>query len=239
MVALIDWDNLDDRDRRQGPRYVADKLWTTLVALVPALLQDVQNFDVRLYGGWYGWNGPRNITPMATQLTAAVQTDFPFILRDPSTRQSVKISGELAHSLLRLPKQVLPHTFRQRQGSPKLSCVDPLRLGCTVSSCPMANIHQFFTLRKCPETSCIRSIDQFLSRAEQKLVDTMLVADLIHLVSAGETSLTVVSSDDDLWPGMLMAMSQGAHVVHVCTKHASNDGLYRGAFRTLYTQGKL
>ena len=41
MVALIDWDNLDDRERRQGARYVADKLWTTLGCLVPALLQGV------------------------------------------------------------------------------------------------------------------------------------------------------------------------------------------------------
>src|SRR5579871_2804902 len=112
MVALIDWDNLDDRDRRQGPRYVADKLWTTLGGLTPTLLQGVQQFTVRLYGGWYGWNGARNITPMATQLEAVVQTDFPFIWRDPSTGQAIKISGELAHSLLRLPRQLLPHTLR-------------------------------------------------------------------------------------------------------------------------------
>ncbi len=239
MVALIDWDNLDDLDRRQGPRYVADKLWTTLGALVPGLLQGVQHFNVRLYGGWYGWNGARNITPMATQLTAQVQNDFPFILRDPSSSQTTKISGELAHALLRLPKQVLPHTFRQRQGSPRMSCGDPSKFGCTTPNCPMSVVHQFFALRKCPETSCTRSIDQLLTRAEQKLVDTMLVADLIHLASSGETSLSVVSSDDDLWPGMLMAMSHGAKVVHVCTKHASDHRLYRGAFQAQYIQGRL
>jgi hypothetical protein len=239
MVALIDWDNLDDRERRQGARYVADKLWTTLGCLVPALLQGVQNFDVRLYGGWYGWNGARNITPLATQLAADVQNDFPFILRDSSGSQSVKISGELAHSLLRLPKQVLPHTFRQRQGSPRLSCGDPSKFGCTQPSCPMVVVHQFFSLRKCPESSCTRTIDQLLTRAEQKLVDTMLVADLIHLASSGETCLAVVSSDDDMWPGMLMAMSHGAHVVHVCTKHLSSRRLYEGAFQKQYTQGML
>ena len=165
MVALIDWDNLEDNDRRQGPRYVADKLWTTLGALVPRLVQGVQDFNVRLYGGWYGWNGFRNITPMATQLTADVQNDFPFILRDPISTQTIKISGELAHSLLRLPRQVLPHTFRQRQGSPRLSCGDPQRFGCAVPNCPMAIVHQFFALRKCPETSCTRTIDQLLTRA--------------------------------------------------------------------------
>lgn len=239
MIALIDWDNLDDLDRRNGPRYVADKLWTTLSALVPGLLQGAHNFDVRLYGGWYGWNGVRNVTPMATQLMVQVQNDFPFFLKDPSGNHPVKISGELAHSLIRLPKQVLPHTFRQRQGSPRLTCGDPSKFGCTTPNCPMAVVHQFFTLRKCPETSCIRSLDQLLTRAEQKLVDTMLVADLIHLTSSGEKSVTVVSSDDDLWPGMLTAMSHGAQVVHVCTKHLSNHRLYQGTFRTQYTQGKL
>jgi len=239
MVALIDWDNLEDHDRRQGPRYVADKLWTTLGVLAPRLVQGVQDFNVRLYGGWYGWNGARNITPMATQLTSAVQNDFPFILRDPSNTQTIKISGELAHSLLRLPRQLLPHTFRQRQGSPRLSCDDPARFGCAVPNCPMVVVHQFFDLRKCPETSCVRTIDQLLTRAEQKLVDTMLVADLIHLASSGETSMVVVSSDDDLWPGMLMAMSQGVHVGHVCTKHFSNHRLYGGSFRNQYIQGKL
>jgi hypothetical protein len=95
MVALIDWDNLDDRERRQGARYLADKLWTTLGGLVPALLQGVQNFDIRLYGGWYGWNGARNITPLATQLAADVQNDFPFILRDSSDSQSVRVAPAL------------------------------------------------------------------------------------------------------------------------------------------------
>ena len=172
-------------------------------------------------------------------LTAQVQNDFPFILRDVSSGQNIKISGELAHALLRLPKHVLPHTFRQRQGSPRLTCGDPSKFGCTSPNCPMAIVHQFFALRKCPETSCTRSIDQLLTRAEQKLVDTMLVADLIHLASSGETSLAIVSSDDDLWPGMLMAMSNGTHVVHVCTKHLSDHRLYRGAFRSQYTQGRL
>ena len=82
-------------------------------------------------------------------------------------------------------------------------------------------------------------MDQVLTRTEQKLVDTMLVADLIHLASSGETSVAVVSSDDDMWPGMLMAMSHGAQIVHICTKHPSRNRLYQGTFRSQYIQGKL
>src|SRR5208282_577710 len=67
----------------------------------------------------------------------------------------------------------------------------------------------FFLVGKCPDSSCARTAEQFLKRSEQKLVDTMIVSDLIHLASTGESAIAVVSSDDDLWPGMLMAMSKG------------------------------
>jgi hypothetical protein len=211
MFALVDWDNIDEKDRRKGARYVADRLWTKMGGLAPALAANVQKFDVRLYGGWYGWNGPKNITPLASQLIADLQVDFPFFLRDPATSSSVKISGDLAHSLLCAPKHVLHHTFRQRQGTPKITCNDPAKV-----------VHQFFSLGKCPEAGCTKTVDQFVSRSEQKLVDTMLVSDLVHLAHSGETCIAILSSDDDLWPGMLMAMSHGVQVVHVGTKRASN-----------------
>lgn len=239
MFALVDWDNIDEKDRRKGARYVADRLWTKMGGLAPALAANVQQFDVRLYGGWYGWNGPKNITPLASQLIADLQVDFPFFLRDPATSSSVKISGDLAHSLLCAPKHVLHHTFRQRQGTPKITCNDPAKAGCTVPNCPMLVVHQFFSLGKCPEAGCAKTVDQFVSRSEQKLVDTMLVSDLVHLAHSGETCIAILSSDDDLWPGMLMAMSHGVQVVHVGTKRASSHHLYGGPFRALYTHGML
>jgi hypothetical protein len=239
MYGLVDWDNIDEIERRQGARYIADRLWAGLKTLVPHLVNGVPRLDLRLYGGWYGWNGPRNRTPVAGQLIADIQNDFPFILRDTATSSSVTISSELAESLLCFPKHVLPHTFRQGQGPPRMSCSDPTRLGCTTPTCPMTVVRQFLLLGKCPEPTCTRTVEQFLTRSEQKLVDTMLVADLIHLASSGEKVIAVVSSDDDLWPGMLMAMSAGLQVVHVCTKHHSNPALYRGPVRAQYTQGRL
>jgi hypothetical protein len=238
MFALVDWDNIDEWHRRQGVRYVADKLWTTVDRLAPKLA-GVQQFHVRLYGGWYGWNGPKNITPLASQLIADLEVDFPFYLRHPATNSSVKISGELAQSLLCAPKHVLPHTFRLRQGNPKITFTDPANTGCAVPHCPMQLVHQFFSSGKCPERSCTRTVDEFVSRSEQKLVDTMLVSDLVHLAHSGETCIAILSSDDDLWPGMLMAMSHGMQVVHVGTKRGSSHHLYGGPFRALYTHGML
>ena len=67
----------------------------------------------------------------------------------------------------------------------------------------------------------------------------MIVSDLIHLASTGESAIAVVSSDDDLWPGMLMAMSKGVQIVQVCTKHASTHNLYVGGLNKQYMHGKL
>lgn len=239
MFVLIDWDNLEDKDRRQGPRYVVDRIWTALNNISPAISRGVQQLHARLYGGWYGWNGTHNVTPMAAQLMTDIQSDFPFILRDTVRNKTIRLSGELAHSLLKLPKQVLPHTLRHRQGPPRLSCADPTKFPCAIQSCPMIGVHQFFSLKKCPAGACTRTIDQLLTRAEQKLVDTMLVSDLIHLASYDESHVAVVSSDDDLWPGMLMAMSNGVHVCHVCTKYSSAHKLYMGSLRNLYSHGGL
>jgi hypothetical protein len=236
MFILIDWDNVEESLRRQGPRYVADRIWTTLEKSMPGHLQGVTRLDVRLYGGWYG---PQKLTKYGAQMAADVQKDFPFMLRSSTQNTNVTIGGELAQSLLRLPKYTLPHTFRSRQGPPRLTCTPPSTLGCSDSTCPVLVVHEFFAKGKCPAAHCSRQIDEVLGRNEQKLVDTMLVSDLIHLAFSGERCISVVSSDDDLWPGMLMAMHEGTHVIQLLTKHPSSHKLYHGMLYGRYSHERV
>ena len=58
---LIDYDNLDRRDRSQSLIYLTDKI---LRLLSPTEVND-KNIDIRLYGGWYENN---NITRKAQNL---------------------------------------------------------------------------------------------------------------------------------------------------------------------------
>jgi hypothetical protein len=67
----------------------------------------------------------------------------------------------------------------------------------------------------------------------------MLVSDLIHLSTNGEDKVAVVSSDDDLWPGMLVAMHNGTNLIHVCTKYASTYKQYHGMIFGRYQHGRL
>jgi uncharacterized LabA/DUF88 family protein len=103
----------------------------------------------------------------------------------------------------------------------------------------MLIVREFFSSGKCPQPSCDRKLNQFILRSEQKLVDTMLVSDLVYLAHTGEPCVVILSSDDDMWPGMLLAMSYGMRVVHVGTKHASSHELYAGPFRKSYTHAML
>lgn len=236
MFILIDWDNIDQNVRRQGARYVTDRAWATLQKSMPGQVQGVTRLDFRLYGGWYG---PLRLTKYGTQTAAEVQRDFPFVLRDAALNTSVTINCELAQALLQLPKHTLPHTFRQRQGPPRLTCALPRDLGCTDTACPIFAVHGLFDTGNCPGTNCSRPIEQILGRNEQKLVDTMLVADVIHLANSGAPHIGVVSSDDDLWPGMLTAMQHGSHIIHLCTKYPSSHKLYHGTLYGRYSHERL
>jgi uncharacterized LabA/DUF88 family protein len=62
-------------------------------------------------------------------------------------------------------------------------------------------------------------------RFEQKLVDTLIVADLAALAHATHQVIALASSDDDLWPGILLALELGSTVLHL--QHQSRKPAYR------------
>ena len=76
-----------------------------------------------------------------------------------------------------------------------------------------------------------------LERAEQKLVDSMITIDLVHLAEATSQCLVVVSADDDLWPGIRFVLLRGAQVVHVVPRRGgSAPERYRRLKTGKYTQ---
>lgn len=186
----------------------------------------------RLYGGW---NIESARSSKAQQIFEEVSEQFPAISFDRILQRRVGLSVELAESLLALPYQILPNTYRKRARPPKLHCLDAAGLGCTIDGCPSDQVRQLFRTGNCPGTGCQRSLTDIVIRSEQKLVDTMMVADLLHLSSKAEESIVVVSSDDDLWPGMLTAMSVGTRIWHITTKSVSSESSYIGSMQHHYS----
>ena len=73
-------------------------------------------------------------------------------------------------------------------------------------TCHSANVHTrslvaFFNESKCPHPRCGVTPRNVLGRSEQKLVDSMLVVDLVRLGQPASELIVPASSDDAIRPG--------------------------------------
>lgn len=232
MYVLIDYDNLPRSLSINGPGLIADRLQERLITSFPSYLAGETRFHMRFYGGWHSRTGP---TKRGAQVLAEVQHAFPLMIRASTVGTNVTIDGSVAEGLLALPNQPLPHTYRTYPGFGRaIRAKSRTSLNCSLPRCPADQLVNLFNSDSCPEVHCTKNLEDLVTRTEQKLVDAMLVADTIYLASNGERKLAVVSSDDDMWPGMLSAMSAGTMIFHVQTAAASNSAIYLGSCKTRY-----
>ena len=231
MIILIDYDNLDALVRQRGVLHVISRLLDILGLWRTAWKRRV---DCRLYGGWLDENSSsRN----AEHLIPVLRRDFPCSMSVPGTggAQTVLVCVELARSLACDPSTVLTHTHRRRSWPPRLWCETAPFPGCSVPSrCPIAVLDPFIRDTDCPVDGCAIEPRTVLAREEQKLVDSMLVVDLVHFAEATDEPLVVVSADDDLWPGIRFVLLRGARVIHVIPRRGQVN---RERYRRLETEG--
>lgn len=218
-VVIIDFDNLDRPLKHRG---IFKVVWRILEQIVDPTVLRQPRYILRLYGGWYQGH---KLTRQAQDLTIGIGMDVPrlFPLLMNGTKCRVPVTVELAYSLAAIPAKHLLATYRPRSVQTTIQCRDPRGLGCKAPSCPMGAVYAFFQNSGCPDNQCPVSTQDLLFRGEQKLVDTMMLSDLIYYANAGYQILTIVSSDDDLWPGILSALHYGAEVRHVRTRPIPPD----------------
>lgn len=236
MKVLVDFDNVPVQVRNQGLLYLVDRIVT---CLGPTLRQiAVKGLEFRMYGGWDENN---NLTKRAQQLSADLQSSFPRIATvtdaEPFTR--LHLSGMLAQSLEVLPSKILHNTLRSIPVEKQFACIKPTSIGCANRPCPIDSLADFLKSGTCPISGCRFTPMAVLKLQEQKLVDTMIVADLIHLSKAGQQSIVLVSSDDDMWPGILSVLAAGTHIIHVQTKGIKHSLPYKPQVSGQYTQLEL
>lgn len=65
------------------------------------------------------------------------------------------------------------------------------------------------------------------------MVDSMIVVDIIHFGNKQNDHVLVVFGDDDLWPGIRVALLSGATITHVIPNGSSRENW---AYRRLTTQ---
>lgn len=222
MDALVDYDNVPATRRRSAVHLVE----TVIRSLGASALPPRSRVRFRLYGGWYEQRRP---TRLAQRLTAELQAQFPrpvTVRTSGGQRHRVVAVVELATSVLIAPNSHLFHTYRPGRSVRRMRCKSPPEVGCSLSACPIPTIKKFFDDWRCPGSGCSVRPSNVLSRGEQKLVDTMLATDLAYLALNSSDPVSVISSDDDFWPTILLAAELNKEVIHVSTKPSSRPFPY-------------
>jgi len=233
MFFLVDWDNIRPNQRRLGIVTVVEKM-VQHVALRVAPTSTKLRF--RLYGGWYEDD---QLTRYAQRLSAGINADFPRAISVPTTAgtRSMIANLELALALDLRPTYHLFRTYRRRQVPSNLRADSPRDHGCDDDRCPLQLLDRFINDGRCPKAGCGITVDQVLFVGQQKLVDAMLLSDLLYAARQGESSVVVVSSDDDLWPGIVLASACGLHVFHLHTHVGrSTPRVYSRMMQSHYTE---
>jgi len=211
MVIFVDFDNIARKDSRKGLVYIVNKI---LSKIDPSELKGDTHVIIRLYGGWYEQN---RFTNRAQNLSIDISKNFPTILNLSDNRTRVFVNCEMAYSILADPYNHLFHTYRPRGMPENLKVRTPKSIGCTRPDCPLIFVYDFISNNICDKCRKFKPSD-FFYRGEQKLVDTMITSDLIFSSSKNST-LCIVSSDDDFWPGIMTVLYHGKKVIHIHTKN--------------------
>jgi hypothetical protein len=214
MEILVDYDNLERDVARAGMFALCTRLGVLIGQRRTAVPDRCR---VRLYGGWYE---NKQFTRAAEKLIADIDQVFPDAIAWQTKENPGKCltQAELAVSLQADPGRHLFHTFRERKFCAQLKCDTTYFDGCNEQYCPMREVADFLYQQKCPNYTCRVSQADVLSKGEQKLIDTMITSDMIFLATQGEQDIVVISSDDDIWPGVRTAVQLGAQVTLVQTK---------------------
>ena len=208
MILLIDYDNLPRPLMKANLRQVVQIL---MAKLDVSTLDPISRISCRLYGGWLQ---RKSLSFKAQQLLEQINKYFPLVL-SPIDHTNVIVIAELARALACDPQHDFTHTFRRRSAPrfsvkhfPLKECVEPL-------SCRIMDINSFVYNNICPRMNCNVTPETAFYKAEQKLVDSMIVVDLVHYAIHHKERLVLVSGDDDMWPGIRYALLQNALITHV------------------------
>lgn len=211
MVILVDFDNVHIAHRQRGLSHVVQSIIDCLGSVT---LAGTPRVRIRLYGGWLTQTGTsRGAQRLAPELTGYPKTHTAI---DRDGTATVIVSVEFAYSLFCEPSVHLPHTYRERAAT-NVTCARAPYPNCAQhSSCPIREIETLINTGACPDPGCSVNRDHILTRPEQKLVDTLLVTDLLYLAfRTTESPLVVVSTDDDMWPGIRQSVFIGRRVIQI------------------------
>lgn len=215
LMILVDFDNVEPRHRAAGPVALAK----VLVSSIPGdVLATYTGVTVRLYGGW---RSQANLTTGAQRLIPDIRANSPTVtsLTHAGELHNLRLTIELADKPIdtQIPFE---ETFVKNRTLRKFRALPAPWSECSNhGACGFSHFTTLSEASVCGGAGCVTKLGDILVRDEQKMVDTLIVADIAHQVFVAKTNeIVVVSSDTDMWPGVLLALRAGCMVIHVHTK---------------------
>jgi uncharacterized LabA/DUF88 family protein len=214
LKILVDYDNVSPNLKVGGPvtlaKILAKKLKTELFYRHTSI-------TVRIYGGWRSKKG---LTQIATNLKLSISKESPAVIQyeNEGVRSSKRLIVELAEMPIGTSVQ-LKETYVKDRNIRKFRAKEHGWDGCeNPSGCGFKAYEKINHSTQCPYGSCKIALEDVFVRDEQKMVDTLIVADIAKLAFSGAaTDIVIVSSDVDMWPGVLLALNAGCSVTHFHT----------------------
>ena len=237
MNVLIDYANIPQHIRQRGLVHIAERI----VNIIPiSILTNNSRVLLKLYGGWYSNTSQ---THAAQDLTSEVLNEFPRIIETPisSKLRKVIVNCDMGYYLEFLPSKHILNTHRLRGIPTGLSCRKPDDLGCNDPGCPIKNIYEFISTGRCTNQCCDLMPRDLLYTSQQKLVDSMIITDLLFLIwVCNEKCISIVTSDEDFVPSILGCLHWGSTVFHIHTRNGRRTpNYYMNRVNNNYIQGDL
>lgn len=213
LVVLIDYDNVDPALSRVGPINLSKVI---VGRIHSGFLKGFDGVKIRLYGGWRSRGA---LSPMAQRLTPVIQAESPVILgrEIDGAVKNLRVQVELAMGPIGT-SVVLDETLvrgRELRKFRAKSCPWP-KCSSPEESCGFLSFASIKHDDLCGVEGCSTKMGDILVRDEQKMVDTLIVVDLAHQVHVARAShVVLVSSDTDMWPGVLLATQTGCNVLQI------------------------
>lgn len=212
LQVLIDFDNLS----RQMRQATAVNTARTLLGVIPtSVTKGYTQAQTRLYGGWRS-GGIR--TQRAQSIAADIASNAPFVYAHPPTSTTVRVTVELADGLFGAQSSFADTLVKER-GLRNFRASSTNHSSCmNGGACGMHFYKGLTESTSCGVNGCPVQLGDVLVRDEQKMVDSTMIADMAkHALHSRAQDIVVVSSDVDVWPGILLSILHGCRVIQIHT----------------------
>lgn len=193
---------------------VQTEIVTSLEDLIKqAASVDIDYVDLRLYGGWFE---DGLLTVHASKLVADI-VGIRFPMQHPKGHRLLRGRIGLATGPAALSGRQYGGTLTSRSGLKAIRLMDDKQPdGCaSEENCAVRALKRLTkrSTSRCPTALCeVQNKDAFRHK-EQKMVDTMMAIDTLHLAASFPQQRVIVASDDvDLVPALEVAANSGGDV---------------------------